>query len=113
MGVPPMIWLEDPQAAFEPVNFSRDFFLIPRYLVSMHDEQLFPGVDRPTSQDRPAAPAQRPRLRRVDRQQVVIMPRCLDELLAADHQARVIWAVIQRLDLSGFLASIAARGEAP
>jgi len=37
----------------------------------------------------------------------------LETLLAADHRARVIWAAVERLDLSAFYAEIAARGSAP
>lgn len=59
------------------------------------------------------APAGSPRLRRPDRQQVVLDPVCLEERLAADHPARAIWAIVERLDLSKFHAVIAARGEEP
>lgn len=38
---------------------------------------------------------------------------CLDERLAADHAARSIWNVVERLDLSRFHEPIKARGENP
>lgn len=60
-----------------------------------------------------AGPAGAPRLRRPDRLQVVLEPVCLEERLAADHPARAVWAVVQRLDLAKFQAGIAARGERP
>lgn len=54
-----------------------------------------------------------PRLRRPDRQQAVLQPCVLDELLPADHPARTIWSVVERLDLSRFEAAIIARGSDP
>jgi transposase len=44
---------------------------------------------------------------------VLLQPCCLEERLAADHPARMIWQVEERLDLSAFYASILARGEEP
>lgn len=57
--------------------------------------------------------AEPPRLRRPDRAQVLLEPVCLEERLAADHAARSVWAVIERLDLARFYDLIEARGEAP
>lgn len=57
--------------------------------------------------------ADAPRLRRPDRAQVLLEPVCLEERLAADHPARSVWAVVERLDLTKFHDEIAARGEAP
>ena len=37
----------------------------------------------------------------------------LDELLADDHDARLVWQLVQTWDLSAFFATIRARGEAP
>jgi transposase len=54
-----------------------------------------------------------PRLRRPDRAQVLLEPVCLEERLAADHAARSVWAVVERLDLSKFQAVIQARGDGP
>lgn len=54
-----------------------------------------------------------PRLRRPDRAQVVLEPVCLEERLPADHRARLVWAVVERMDLSRFAEGIAARGESP
>jgi len=54
-----------------------------------------------------------PRLRRPDRAQVRLEPLCLDEQLPADHPARTIWRVVERLDLSAFYAPIQARGSEP
>jgi hypothetical protein len=55
------------------------------------------------------------RLRRPDRDQVVWAASALDALLPQDRQARVIWAVVRTLDLSGFSGPIPfdfAQGEA-
>ena len=57
--------------------------------------------------------AQPPRLREVDRTQVMWDPSSLDERLPHDHPARTIWAVVERMDLSGLLEQIRARGSAP
>lgn len=53
------------------------------------------------------------RLRKPDRRQAVLQPCVLDELLPDDHQARTIWSVVERLDLSQFEAVITARGSDP
>lgn len=49
------------------------------------------------------------RLRKPDRSQYGFEPRCLDDALPQRHPARVIWAVVQTLDLSEFHAAIRAR----
>jgi transposase len=49
--------------------------------------------------DRPAL-----RLRRPQRQQVTPVPLYLDALLPDDHLARLIWAAVERLDLTAFTA---------
>ena len=50
-----------------------------------------------------------PRLRRPDRSQVRWDATSPDELIAADHQVRAVWAVVEAMDLSDLLASIKAR----
>jgi transposase len=62
--------------------------------------------ERPTT-ELPAAQGQ-PRLRRPSRQQVEYREASLDELLPADHEARVIWEAICALDLSPWLREIRA-----
>lgn len=58
-----------------------------------------PGVllPAPCSEVKPA-PA--PRLRCADRQQRDPQPRLLDELIEAEHRARVVWGVVEELDLT-------------
>ena len=53
------------------------------------------------------------RLTRPDRDQHLLVPTHWDALLPADHDARMIWAVTGRLDLSAFHDAIVARGTAP
>jgi len=64
-----------------------------------------------TQSNHPQASAERlaPRLRLPDRMQMRWEAWSLDERLAADHPARTIWAVVERLDLSMFYAAIEAR----
>src|SRR5205814_2053607 len=54
-----------------------------------------------------------PRLRRPDRQQLLVQPRTIDDLVPADHPVRALWALVQRWDLTLFLQGIRARGERP
>jgi transposase len=49
------------------------------------------------------------RLRRAVRDQMLMHMACNDELIPKGHQARVIWAVVQQLDLSRFYEPIKAR----
>jgi transposase len=44
---------------------------------------------------------------------MIFDPSCLDERLPQDHAARVIWAVVGRMDLSGMEKQIEARGATP
>ena len=54
-----------------------------------------------------------PRLRRPDRQQLLVRPRTIDELVPEDHPVRAVWALVQRWDLTLFLQAIRARGSRP
>jgi transposase len=49
------------------------------------------------------------RLRRPERAQVIWQAGCCDELIPQSHQARVIWAVVGKLDVSAFSEPIKAR----
>lgn len=48
------------------------------------------------------------RVRRPNREDVVELPARVDALLPADHPARRVWQLVERLDLSAFYATIAA-----
>ena len=54
-----------------------------------------------------------PRLRRPERQQLIVQPRTLDDLVPEDHPVRAVWALVQRWDLTRFLQCIRARGDRP
>jgi transposase len=68
-------------------------------------EQAQPAIPGPTP--RPRAP----RLRPINRD--LTSPSSLDELLPADHLARLVWAYVKELDLSPFYASIRSVDGAP
>jgi hypothetical protein len=72
-----------------------------------------PASSKEASRAATAASEAPPRLRRADRAQVLLRPCALDELIDADHPARVVWEVVGRWDLSGFLATLKARGQQP
>jgi transposase len=54
-----------------------------------------------------------PRLRRPDRQQLLVRPLTVDQLIPEDHPARALWELVQRWDLTLFLRRIRARGARP
>jgi transposase len=65
--------------------------------------------DKIESQGRPEQAASvRPRLKVINRQQLVMRTFDLEKSIAADHPARAIWAMVERLDMSGFEADIKA-----
>lgn len=51
------------------------------------------------------------RLQKAQRAQLELVPTNIDDLIGADHPARAIWTVVQKLDLSGFLRDCKSRGE--
>jgi len=86
-------------------------------MLGFMDTQLFPGMEVETVVGHAEAPpgdrSGPPRLRRPDRGQWLMRPQCLEELVPPDHQVRIVWALVERLDLSGFYDAIRARGEDP
>jgi transposase len=62
----------------------------------------------PPSAPAEPAPPGRPRLRRAERQQVVMHVASLDRLLPEDHRARLVWEFVQGLDLGALYAPIRA-----
>ena len=74
-------------------------------LPGMPEEQ----APRPT----PLVGAQAQRIARAVRDQVELVPQSLEERVRADHPARAIWAVLERLDLSRFYATIRAAVDGP
>jgi transposase len=84
----------------------------------MSTPPLFPDLEGDEPTERPpvdlgSAPAPPPRLRRPNREQMLMRPCSLDELLEDDHDARLVWNLVQTWDLSRFLDAIRARGAAP
>lgn len=59
------------------------------------------------------SPVEDPRLRVPNRRQVMLRSVDLESLLDADHEARALWALLERLDLSAFYEKVKARGCAP
>jgi transposase len=53
------------------------------------------------------------RIHEPNRRQLELRALDLDSLLAPDHRARLVWAYVERQDLSALLADIKARGAAP
>jgi transposase len=74
---------------------------------------LFPLLPptAPAARPAPADPKRGARLRQAERGQIAWGRIDLEALLPADHPARAIWAVVERLDLSALYAQIAARDE--
>jgi transposase len=64
------------------------------------------STDASSSFDPSLSPA---RVRRPDREQMMLLPASLEELLPADHAARVIWSAISAFDLARFYHPIKAR----
>ena len=62
----------------------------------------------PVSGPQEPEPPGRPRLRRAERQQVVMHVASLDRLLAEDHRARLVWEYVQGLDLSPLYEQVRA-----
>jgi transposase len=83
----------------------------------MNTLPLFPDAEEgPEPTARPPVdlgPAPPPRLRRPDREQMLMRPCAIDELIPDDHDARLVWDLVQTWDLTRFLDTIRARGEAP
>jgi transposase len=78
-------------------------------------DDILPGFTqaRPTVVSAAALPPSPPRLRRADRAQMLLRSCALEELLDPDHDARMVWDVVKRWDLSRFLEKVLARGESP
>lgn len=68
------------------------------------DPPLLPIVPSPAE----PAPTGTPRLRPVERHQVEFRSASLDQLLTPDHSARVVWAYVEKCDVTPLLRSIKA-----
>jgi transposase len=56
--------------------------------------------------DREAEPGPGLRFRRPDRAQTRLLPCVLDDTIGADHPVRLVWAVVEQLELRGFAAGL-------
>ena len=83
----------------------------------MNTATLLPGMDAEQIQLATTPQAtdivNSPRLRRANREQVLLEPCEFDRLVSEDHEVRTVWAVVERMDLSAFYAEIQARGSSP
>ncbi len=83
----------------------------------MSNLDLFPGLpaqDRLAESEAATPPASgAPRLIRAQRAQLYLRTCDYESLVPDDHLARLLWAAIERLDLSAFLARIEARENEP
>lgn len=83
----------------------------------MSDTPLFPDAGdegEPPARPRPGlGPPPPPRLRRPERDQMLLRPIALEEILPEDHPARTVWALARSWDLSPLYDAIKARGEQP
>lgn len=75
----------------------------------MSDAPELPGMPEPTPPvptARPPLPPERRRVRTAARGQIELVPRSLDQSLPEDHPARLVWALVERLDLEAFYATV-------
>src|SRR5262245_39535958 len=80
----------------------------------MSQSPQLPGM--PEERTRPsmsAVGAHAQRIARAVRDQVELVPQSLEERVRADHPARAIWAVLERLELGAFYARIRASVDGP
>jgi transposase len=81
-------------------------------------EAMFDGMDGASvkstvASESEAWPEAAPRLQQADRSQMFLDSVCLDERVPANHQVRLIWAAVSRLDLGRYYDAIEARGSGP
>jgi transposase len=74
----------------------------------MEQNMLFAVPAAEPESCRPAQPQGRARVQRAERRQVIMRAQALDELLAEDHQARLVWQYVEGLDLTRLYQQIKA-----
>lgn len=77
------------------------------------DADLSPPVEHTTETNAGSESGEAPRLRVANRRQVQLRPVDLESLLDSDHDARAIWMLLERVELTAFYDDIKARGSAP
>ena len=85
--------------------------------MDMKEQRILPGMESPSSGIEKTPEAHLPvgsvRFRRPDRSQMRMMPMSLDETIPPEHHVRVLWDLVERLDLSGFTEGLkVCEGEA-
>jgi transposase len=66
------------------------------------------NIPEPAPSAKEAGPAAKPRLRPIERCQVEMRWASLDQLLPAEHEARIVWTYVENLDMVPLLESIKA-----
>jgi transposase len=79
----------------------------------MAGDKLFGELPEQKKPQTGPAPLAAPRLREPERDQVEWRPAAIDSLIGEEHLARVIWAIVCMLDLSGVENQIKSRGSNP
>jgi transposase len=79
--------------------------------IEMSDRELF--EDLPAMEARKREATGLPRLREPVRDQIGLQVMDIDGLIDSEHPARVIWAYVERLDLSALEAAVKAREDGP
>ena len=74
----------------------------------MSQEKLYGDADEGVVRSKDAAEGV-PRLKTANRRQIELSPCCLEDLLAEDHRARSVWALVEQLDLEAFYEPIKSR----
>ena len=77
----------------------------------MSEDMLFPISEVHAPASAPPEGHAAPRLQVPVRNQVEMIVAALDALLAEDHQARVVWAFVDKQDLSALYEQIRATGD--
>ena len=75
----------------------------------MDNERLFPGDNLSSSPREEKTEKRKPRLRKVNRSQMVLHPVEIERLIPDDHEARAIWELTGSLDLSCYYDRVDAR----
>jgi transposase len=79
----------------------------------MTGDELFGELPEQAKPQTDTASFEKPRLREPKRDQIELRPLDIDSLIEDDHLARMIWALVLRLDLSELENRIKARGSNP
>ena len=79
----------------------------------MPEDTLFPMDDAPAPENAGTPGRGRPRVRMPERNQVEMIVAALDQLVAEDHQVRIVWAFVEHQDLSALYALIRATEDRP